>query len=809
MTSDLRYAFRLLSRQRATALLIILTLALGIGATSAMFTVINAILLRPLPYNAPERIVQLENYTTQNENAGASAAPDYLDFKREVKAFEAIAGAIGVVVDLSDGTGDPERVSGLQVTEQFFDVFGMPAALGRTFDAAHVNADRGTTVVLSHRLWQRRFAGAPAAVGRTVRINGQTHTIIGVMPAGFESGDDESLWTLSPLDVPEPPLAVEGDVRKERGLGYFEIVARLKPAVTLAGARAETDRFSQTLAERHPDSNRNRRVRVVALKDRLVGHLRPALFVLLGAVACVLLIACANVANLLLARAGDRHREMAIRTALGAARWRLLRQLLWESVLLAIAGGLLGLVVAHWGVQLLIALAPSDVPRLDTVGVDLSVVAFTFSICVITGVLFGMAPALHTSRVTPQDVLREAGTRTAGGRQARITRSVLVVSQLALALMLVVGASLMATSFSRLGAVDPGFRSEQVVAVDLPLPIARYATPQRQYQFYGTLVERLRETPVGRTATVAFPQPLQANNANASFRLDGAAGATRAEGDRGTAALTSIATDYFRTLGIPLLQGRDFDQRDTEKSARVIVVNRAFARKYYPGQDVLDKRVKIASDTPATIVGLVGDVRGFGLDREAPPIAYLPYQQFTLPYMTVLVRTSAGAGDVANTLRGIMRQVDPEMPVDDVETLDRIVNKTIAQPRFRTTLLTAFAVAALGLAVVGVYGVISYTVAQRRREMGIRAALGATPRDLLALVMRQGLTLAAAGVLAGLAGAFALSGLLSGLLYNVAATDPTTLIAAAAALVAVAAAACAVPAWRTMKLDPLVALRDE
>ena len=550
-------------------------------------------------------------------------------------------------------------------------------------------------------------------------------------------------------------------------------------------------------------------MRVVPLKDRLVGHLRPALFVLLGAVACVLLIACANVANLLLARSADRHREMAIRTALGAARSRLVRQLLWESFLLAMAGGLLGLLVARWGVKVLIALAPTDVPRLDTVGVDLWVVAFTFSVCVITGMLFGMAPALQTSRVTPQDVLREAGTRTVGGRQARLTRSVLVVSQLALALMLVVGASLMVTSFSRLGAVNPGFRSEQVIAVELPVPIARYPSPQRQFQFYGTVIERLRETAIGRTATVAFPQPLQANNASASFRLEGAAGAARAEGDRGTAALTSIATDYFRTLGIPLLQGRDFDRRDTEKSARVLIVNRAFARKYFPGQDAIDKKIKIASDTPASIVGVVGDVRGLGLDREAPPIVYLPYQQFTLPYMTVLVRTSSGASEVANTLRGIMRQVDPEMPVDDVETLDRIVHKTIAQPRFRTTLLTAFAVAALGLAMIGVYGVISYTVAQRRREMGIRAALGATPRDLLGLVMRQGLTLATAGVLAGLAGAFALSGLLSGLLYNVAATDPTTLTAAAAALVAVAAAACAIPAWRTMKLDPLVALRDE
>jgi putative ABC transport system permease protein len=809
MTSDLRYAFRSLSRQRATALLVILTLALGIGATSAMFSVIHGVLLRPLPYDAPERIAQLQNFTTQNQEGGSAAAADYLDLVREVKAFDAIAGYIDVVMDLSDGAGDPERLSGLQVTEQFFQVFGIPAALGRTFDAAHANDDRGATVVLSHSLWQRRFAGAPTAIGRTVRINGQTHTIVGVMPAGFETGEGDSLWALSPLDVPEPPLAVDGDVRKERGVGYFEITARLKPGVTLAAARAEIDRFSQTLAERHPQSNKNRRIRVIPLKDRLVGHLRPALFVLLGAVACVLLIACANVANLLLARAGDRHREMAIRTALGAARSRLVRLLLWESVLLAIAGGLLGLLVAHWGVRILIALAPSDLPRLATVGVDLWVVAFTFGVCVMTGVLFGMAPALQTSRVTPQEVLREAGTRTAGGRQARLTRSVLVVSQLALALMLVVGASLMATSFSRLGAVDPGFRSEQVVAVDLPLPIARYASPQRQYQFYGTVLERLRETAVGRTATVAFPQPLQANNASASFRLEGAAGAARADGDRGAAAVTSTASGYFRTLGIPLLQGRDFDQRDTEKSPRALIVNRAFARKYFPGQDVIDKQISITSDKPSTIVGLVGDVRGFGLDREAPPIVYVPYQQFTLPYMTVLVRTSAGSSEVANTLRGIMRQLDPEMPVDDVETLDHIVHKTIAQPRFRTTLLTAFAVAALGLAVIGVYGVISYTVAQRRREMGIRAALGATPRDLLGLVMRQGLTLAAAGVLAGLAGAFALSGLLSGLLYNVAATDPTTLLAAAAALVSVAAAACAVPAWRTMKLDPLAALRDD
>ena len=536
MTSDLRYAFRLLSRQRATAFLVILTLALGIGATSAMFSVIYGVLLRPLPYDAPDRIVQLQNFTTQNQEGGSSAAADYLDLKREVKSFDAIAGHIELVMDLSDGAGDPERLPGLQVTEQFFQVFGVPAALGRTFDAAHVNEDRGATVVLSHPLWQRRFAGAPSAIGRTVRINGQTRTIIGVMPAGFETGNGDDLWTLSPLDVPEPPLAVNGDVREERGLGYMQMTARLKPGVTVAAAGAELDRFSRTLAQRHPRSNEHRRLRVVPLKERLVGHLRPALFVLLGAVACVLLIACANVANLLLARAADRHREMAIRTALGAARSRLVRQLLWESILLAIAGGLLGLLVAHWGVRILVALAPTDVPRLETVGVDLWVVAFTFSVCVVTGALFGMAPALQTSRVTPQDVLREAGTRTVGGRQARITRSVLVVSQLALALMLVVGASLMATSFSRLGAVDPGFRSEQVVAIDLPLPIARYASPQRQYQFYGTVIERLRETPVGRTATIAFPQPLAGEQRERQLpprRRGGSGGSGEGDGDRG------------------------------------------------------------------------------------------------------------------------------------------------------------------------------------------------------------------------------------------------------------------------------------
>jgi putative ABC transport system permease protein len=798
--SDLRYAVRLLVRQRATALLIIITLALGIGATSAMFSVINGVLLRPLPFAAPDRIVQV---------GGLGAPADFLDFTRETATFASIAGYVGQVVDLSDGTGDPERLGGLQVTDQFFDVFGVPAAVGRTFDRAHAANDRGTTVVIGHEMWQRRFGGAASVLGRTVRVNGQPRTIIGVMPAGFAWGEaqENGLWMLASSDIPDSPIEVQGELRAARGVNYFQVIARLTPGQTLAHAQGDVDRVARGLAERFPTTNAQRRYTLTQAQEQLVGRLRPALFVLLGAVACVLLIACANVANLLLARAGDRHREMAIRTALGAGRLLLVRQLLFESVVLAVIGGLCGLLVARAGVAVLVALAPQDVPRLNEIGVDRWVVAFTFAICLITGVLFGAAPALQTSRVTPQDVLREAGTRTVGGgRRARLTRSVLVVSQLALALMLVVGASLMVTSFSRLESVDPGFRSEQVVSVQLPVPMTRYPSPQRQAQFYADVLERLHALPLAHSATVGFPLPLSATNATTSVKIEGR---ENRPDDKPTAALTLIAPDYFRTLGVPLVQGRDFTAQDSEKAPRVLIVNRAFARKHFPGESALGHRLEAMGNEKTTIVGVVGDVRGYGLDQEAPPTMYVPYRQLTLPFMGVLVRTSASAGDVAQSLRAIVRQIDPEMPIDDVETLEQVVGKTIAQPKFRTTLLTAFAGAALVLAIVGVYGVISYTVSQRRREMGIRAALGASPVDLLRLVLRQGLILALAGVAAGLLGAFALSGLLKGLLYGVAATDPMTLVSSTAALIAVAILACALPAWRTMRLDPLSALRDD
>jgi putative ABC transport system permease protein len=815
---DVRYALRLLIRQRTTSVLILLTLALGIGATTAMFSVIDGVLLRPLPYPGAERIVTVLWGTNgmEGRETDAAAPGNYLDLKHDAQSFAHMAGYFEQPVDLLDGEGDPARLVGSQVTGEFFEVLGVAAAMGRTFTAATAAQEAGRAAVISDGVWRRRFGGSPDAIGRTVRLNRQPYTIVGVMPPGFAWPQQSELWTLTKTDVPDFPIAIESkDPRKERGINYFKVLGRLKPDVSLVHAQTESTAIGQTLAQRFPKENRALQITVASLKERLIAPARTALLVLLGAVAFVLLIACANVANLLLAKATDRHREMAIRTALGANRSRLVRQLLIESLVLALAGGALGLLMAYWGADLLLKLAPRDIPRLDEVSIDRVAAAFTLGVCLLTGLLFGLAPAFHTSRVAPQDALRDAGgTRGAiGSTRARFTRSALVVAQVALALMLVIGAGLMVTSFSRLQAEDPGFNTEQVRVMSLTLPQARYATQVQQAQFYARVLEQLHVNPVvGRNVSLSFPTPLHAENANASFLVDGRDYPN--EGQRPTATFASIAPDFFRTLHIPLLRGRDFNDRDETDTPGVIIINQTLARRYFPNEDPIGKVIIFGDNrndpkSHVTIIGIVGDVRGLGLDKQPPPAFYFPYKQFVMPFMSVMIRSSASATDVTQAIRAAVHETDAQMPIEELRTLDQLVSQTIAQPKFRTTLLSAFAGAALLLAVIGVYGVLSYAVAQRQRELGIRAALGAEPRDLLKLVLGHGLRLTGGGIIAGLAGAFAVSGLLAGLLYGVGTTDLRTIVLATSALLLAALLACVIPGWRAMRLDPLAALRDQ
>jgi putative ABC transport system permease protein len=814
---DLRYALRLILRQRGVSVVILVTLALGIGATTAMFSVINGVLLRPLPYPGAERVISILWGTGEGSRESDGAAPgNYLDLKREARAFTQFAGYFEQPVDLLDGEGDPARLVGSQVTEGFFDVLGVPAALGRTFTTASAPQEAGHAAVISDGVWRRRFGGSAGAIGKTVRINRQPYTIVGVMPPGFAWPANSQLWTLSKLDIPDFPIAVQVEnPRTTRDVGYFKVIGRLKPEVSLAQAQTEANTLRAALIQRFPRDNRGLDITILSLKERLIAPARPALLILLGAVAFVLLIACANVANLLLAKATDRHREMAIRTALGAHRSRLVRQLLIESLVLAVVGGVLGLMLADWGTDLLLKLTPRDIPRLNEVHIDRWAALFAFGICLLTGLLFGLAPAFHASRVAPQDALRDAGgTRGAiGSTRGRWTRAALVVAQVALALMLAIGAGLMLTSFSRLQAEDPGFRPDQVKVMYLTLPQGRYATQAQQAQFYERVLELLEtNSALAHRVTLTFPTPLQAENANASFLVYGRGNLP--ENERPTTAFASIAPDFFHTLGIPLIKGRDFDARDADGTPGVIIVNQTIARRYFPNEDPIGKQLVFGGDmndpkARVTIVGVAGDVRGRGLDRQSPPMMYFPYKQFVMPFMALMMHTSASDTDVSQTVRAAVRQVDPDMPVEELDTLDHIVNRTIAQPRFRSTLLSMFAGAALLLAIVGVYGVLSYAVAQRQRELGIRAALGAQPRDLLKLVVGHGLTLTGTGIVAGLAGAFAVSGVLAGMLYGVASTDLRTIVLATGALFAAALLACALPAWRAMQLDPLAALRDE
>jgi putative ABC transport system permease protein len=814
---DLKYALRLIARQRGVSVVILVTLALGIGATTAMFSVINGVLLRPLPYPGAEQVISVLWGKGEGSRESDGAAPgNYLDLKRDARAFTQLAGYFEQPLDLLDGEGDPARLVGSQVTEGFFDILGVPAALGRTFTTASAPHEAGRAVVIGDGIWRRRFGGNADVIGKTVRVNRQPYTIVGVMPPGFAWPRNSQVWTLAKLDIPDFPIAVEvANQRETRDVGYFKVIGRLKPEVTLAQAQTEATALRTTMRQRFPKENRGLDITILSLKERLIAPARPALLILLGAVAFVLLIACANVANLLLAKATDRHREMAIRTALGAHRSRLVRQLLIESLVLAFLGGIFGLMLASWGTDLLLKLTPRDIPRLNEVSIDRWAAAFAFGICLLTGLLFGLAPAFHASRVAPQDALRDAGgSRGAiGSARARFTRAALVVAQVALALMLAIGAGLMITSFSRLQAQDPGFRPDQVKVIYLTLPQGRYGTQAQQRQFYARVLEQLDTNPaLSKRSTLTFPTPLQAENANASFLVYGRGNLP--ENERPTTAFASIAPDFFHTLGIPLINGRDFDTRDSDGTQAVTIINQTLARRYFPNEDPIGKQLVFGGDmndekSRVTIVGVAGDVRGLGLDHQPPPMIYFPYKQFVMPFMALMMHTQASDTDVSQAVRAAVRQVDPDMPVEELDTLDHIVTQTIAQPKFRSTLLSMFAGAALLLAIVGVYGVLSYAVAQRQRELGIRAALGARPLDLLKLVVGHGLTLTGTGIAAGLAGAFAVSGVLAGMLYGVGSTDLRTIVLATGALLAAALLACALPAWRAMRLDPLAALRDD
>lgn len=798
LTSDLRYALRSFLRAPGFTLVALVTLALGIGGTTAIFSVVDGVLLRPLPYANADRIVRLTHAQGTASEAAYSAA-DFLDIKRDASELGHVAGYREDIVDLT-GRGEPVRIDGMQTTAGFFDVMAAAPLLGRTYHEA-IDQPGAAICVIAESLWRQQFGADPTVVGTKIRLNGNPMEIIGVVPESVRHPIKAEVWTLSPLPVPVSPIPGDAadDPLAERGVNYFSAVATLKDGATLNDAREELKAIGARLASQFPD-NASDTFSVSPLADNMISDVRTALYVLLGAVGFVLLIACANVAGLLMARGTARRREIAVRTALGAGRSRLLAQLLTESLVLALAGGIGGLLLGSWLLSALIQLAPDNLPRLDEVTLDWRVALFTLAATVIVGVIFGLAPALQASKPALNSNLKEGGR---SGTARTGARSVLVVTQVALALVLLIGAGLMLSSLFRLRSVDPGFRTSELVSVELPLPQIRYKETQ-QRQFYGSVMERLHANPLTAQSALVFPFPLRGSNAQAGLQVVGQP--QRSPQDRTTAELNMVSPGYFQTAGMKLLRGRDFSAADGPDAPPVAIISEA-TLKEFGDKDPIGQQINLGS--PVTVIGVVSSARRRSMDVEPKASVFLPYTQFVMPFMGVSVRTAQGAGPVLQAMKATVAQLDPDLPVGDVKTIEQIIDESTGQPRFRSFLLASFAGLALLLAAVGVYGLISFSVAQRVPEIGVRLALGANPRQLFVHVIGGGLRLAAIGVVLGVIAAAGATRMVSGLLFETSANDPWIYASLSVMLLAMAALACYVPARRAMRVDPMTALRSE
>jgi len=808
--NDLRYALRTLVKTPGFTIVAVLTLALGIGANTAIFSVVNGVLLRPLPSPEPSQIVQV--WPTSVAEVKSSMAPaDFLDFQRDNHTLLRLAGYRDDALTIAATEGGPVRVQGALVTADYFDVFGTPAALGRTFNHAADGATSERLVVLSHTVWSQQFSSDSRIVGRPIRIDGVAYTVVGVMPATFDYPPGSKAWILSPKAVPLPPIDVPGELLESREVHYFQAVARLKPGVTPEIARTDLAGITEELGRRLPGSNGGRGIAVQPLHETLVGDVREALFILLGAVGVVLLIACTNVSSLLLARASGRQREFAIRAALGAARGRLIRQLITESLLLGAVGGGAGLLLGNWAIALVLTVLPEGIPRVEQIGMDARVATAAILTSLVSALLFGVIPAFQASRAEASLALRDADRAATGGRGRARTRAVLVLCEIALTLILLVSAGLLLNSFIRLQRVAPGFRTDQVTLISLPLPQSRYPDGKRQTAFYRQVLEAMERRAEIQSAAILFPNPIEGRNANGTFTIEGQPVPKRA--DRPFTALGSVSANYFRTLDIPIIKGRIFTDRDRDPAPAVAIVNATFARRYFAAQDPIGKRVRFGDTGDEkdwiTIVGISGDTHNLGLNEPPTPLLYLPYDTFPLAFMGIVARSPAGSGVVASIARNEVKAIDPEMPIDRIVPLHSLLDESVAEPRFRTLLLGAFALMAVALAAVGIYGLMSFSVVQRTREIGIRVALGARPGQVVMPVVREGLTLALAGIGIGAIGAFAATRLLKTFLFDVPPGDLLTYFAVALLLLGVALFATYIPSRRAARVDPVTALRME
>ena len=807
MLQDIRYAVRKLSRTPGFTTIAAFTLALAIGATTAIFSVIDGVLLKPLPFRDPERVVRVTNL--RDGNRMVSSVPDFLDIRAQSKSYASLAALDAQAMNLTGGS-EPERIGAARVGATFWSLLGVTPQVGRGFAPNEDSQSAARTVVLSDGLWKRRFGGDRRIVGKTIALDGNSFTVIGVAPAGFSFPDRPDVWI--PLVFAQDDLNPDG-----RGAHWMGIMGRLAPNVTVTQATSELVTITRRLEQQYPESNTNMSGAVIPMQEYLVGDVRPALYVMLGAVAFVLLIACANVANLLLVRAASRESEMAVRTALGAGAWRLVRQLVIESVLLAMIGGVFGTLLALWGVDLLLSMAPNGLPRINEVTVNGSVLVFTAGVTAVTGVLFGLFPALHAARANVGGMLKEGMRGSSGGVASRRARNTLVMAEMALAVVLLVGAGLLIRSFSKLLAVDPGFRAERVVTFAIAAPDTKYGQYAQRRELVSNLVERMKRVPGAQGAAVVTGLPLSNIMMRTSAHIVGTP--PERPGERKSTDVAMATPGYFTTMGIPLVAGRDFTDRDGSGAPVVSIVNQEFVKRYFPNENPIGKRIELGwdQDTASTggnmtlggeIVGVVANVKRRGLSQEVFPETYASYMQPTFSNFSVVVRSTADPSTVMAAIRAQIRELDRDLPLSDLRQLKELVAASVSRPRFYTTILGVFASIALILAAVGIYGVISYAVSLRTRELGIRIALGATGRQVSGLVLQQGVGLAIAGVAVGGAGAYWLTRLLSKLLFGVSATDPLTFVGVAALLTAIAAIASFVPARRAAKVDPLLAMRE-
>jgi len=804
LLQDLRYALRLLAKSPGFTAIAILTLALGIGANTAIFTVVNAVLLRPLEFRDPARLILVAE-KTQYPTLSTSYQ-NYVDWREQSHSFESLEATRGATITLT-GAGEPERLNLRMATAPLFPLLGVNAVIGRTFLAEEDRAGGAPVVLLSYGLWQRHFGGARDVLGKSVTLDSRPYTVVGVLPSGFE--------LLQPADVflPFAPWAKTLPDDRNWHPGIF-VIGRLREGVTKEQARTEMVGITKRLEEQYPLYNTGKSADVVGLQDQLVQNVRPALMLLLGAVGAVLLIACVNVANLLLSRAAARGREVAIRTSMGASRWRVTRQLITESVLLSLAGGVLGLLFAQSALGPLLKLSASSVPAVFTVTLDRWVLAFTLGVSLLTGLVFGIVPALRTAKLDLRETLNEGSRGSTAGPGHHRLRGALVAAEIAMALLLV-GAGLLLRSFSRMQDVPPGFQTDHLLVADIPLSQTAYAKPEQRYEFFDRLVERAKSLPGIRSAGAASFLPVSGGGSMIHFNIKGRPPKTPHEFI--AAGYRAITPKYLETLGVPLLRGRTITAADQEKSPAVVVINATMAKTFFANENPLGKFMQLGA-TPEQevpwmeVVGVVGDVRpGLGLDPQAE--MYLPYRQADqlLPVfqLSLVLRSAADPMTEVAALHSAIVEIDPNQPLVKVRTMEENMAATVAQPRFRTWLIAIFATLALVLAAVGVYGVMSYTVTQRTNEIGIRVTLGAQAEDVFRTIVGEGLRLALIGVGVGIVAALALTRLLRSFLYGVSAYDPLTFLGVAVLLTTVAAAASFFPARRATLVDPMVALRYE